>query len=110
MGTMEDENGPLTEQTFSSADVGSLRIPEKVEAARETLQRLLTVDETAKICRVSAITIRRAIKSGRLSHIRISSRILLSREGIGEFLEACKVPADALHPRAIDQGGRHDSR
>jgi excisionase family DNA binding protein len=95
---MEVENGQVTEQTASSSGAGPQVASEQVEPTSERLQKLLSVDEAADICRVSAVTIRRAIKAGRISHIRIGSRLLISRWGVAEFLEASKVPAGGLAP------------
>jgi excisionase family DNA binding protein len=87
--------------------------------------RLLTIPEVAEITRLSVWTIRRAIDAGELRGIRIRSRVRVSRNDLGAWLDAgstapvptvsrrepayrrTQPPADSFRARAR---ARHGSR
>jgi excisionase family DNA binding protein len=56
---------------------------------------LLTVQETAKLLKLSPITIRRYIGSGRLPAVRIGRAIRVRREAVEELLEPVEPTPDA---------------
>jgi excisionase family DNA binding protein len=58
----------------------------------------LTVKETARLLRVSPITIRRYIASGRLSAERVGRGIRLRREAIEAFVTPVVCPAGSKRP------------
>ena len=58
---------------------------------------LLTVQETAKLLKVSPITIRRYIKSGRLAAVKVGRAVRIRREAVEGLLTPIGVP-----PRSQD--------
>jgi excisionase family DNA binding protein len=55
---------------------------------------LLTVPETAKLLRVSQDHVRLLIREGRISHIKIGSRLVrIPRDGLSDFLSAGRIEA-----------------
>jgi excisionase family DNA binding protein len=53
---------------------------------------LLSVRESAWLLGVSPATIRRAIASGRLEHIRLGDRVLIRREALEAFIDLNTIP------------------
>jgi len=52
--------------------------------------KFYTVLETAKLLRISSVTVRTYIKKGRLKAQRVGRPVLISEEGIKEFLTGKK--------------------
>ena len=64
---------------------------------------LLTVYETARLLKVSPITIRRYIASGRLPAVRVGRLVRLDREAVEALVEPIKPDVE---PRSMN-GARH---
>jgi excisionase family DNA binding protein len=60
---------------------------------------LYTVDETARLLRVSPITIRRYIASGELEAVRVGRGVRVQREAIERFVKPLAPRHDADEPR-----------
>jgi excisionase family DNA binding protein len=60
---------------------------------------LLTVQETADLLRVSAVTVRRHIAAGRLRAVRIGGRVRVDREQIGMLIKPVGVKRRRATPR-----------
>jgi excisionase family DNA binding protein len=53
---------------------------------------LYTVDETARLLRVSPITIRRYIAAGQLEAVRVGRGVRVHREAIDRFVKPYRAP------------------
>ena len=58
----------------------------------ETKGKLYTKEEAAEILHVSAITVHRQIKAGKLGSYRLGSRVLISPRHIDDYLTRCERP------------------
>jgi excisionase family DNA binding protein len=58
--------------------------------------RLMTQIEVCDLLGISAITLWRERKAGRISFRRIGSKVVFLQEDIDEYLERNKRPADAV--------------
>lgn len=48
---------------------------------------IITLPETAKILRVSQVTMRKWVRQGRLPHLKLGSRVMLRKKDILDFIE-----------------------
>lgn len=61
---------------------------------------MLTVDDVARITRLSKITIRAAVRDGDLSATRLRRRILVSSDDLAAWIDSGKVRAAGAVARA----------
>lgn len=57
--------------------------------------QLMTRDEAAQQLRVSVISLDRLRKAGKIPHRKIGGRVFFGSNDISDFLEACRVSAQA---------------
>ena len=76
---------PINEENFDS-----IHKPSSQDEPRKA-SRLMDVNEFASRCDVAPITIRRAVKEGRITHLRIGDLIRFSEDNLIAYLEECTV-------------------
>lgn len=57
---------------------------------------LLTIDETARVLRVSAVTVRRYIDAGKLPAVRVGKGVRVQKEALDQLVEP--IAAEASKP------------
>lgn len=57
------------------------------------LAKLLTVDQVAELAQISACTVRRDIRAGRLAVVRVRCRLRIRPEDLARWLRPTPAPA-----------------
>ena len=67
-----------------------------IDELKATSMDFYTVDETARMLKVSSMTVRRHISTGRLSAVRVGRSVRIERTAVDAFVQPLVVPTD-LH-------------
>jgi excisionase family DNA binding protein len=68
-------------------------------------EKWYSIQEAADFLGISTVTLRRYIKSRKISAYRIASRYRFKKEALEEFLEGCRLETEKDHPASGDVRG-----
>ena len=68
---------------------------------RETAAQLMTIQEAARMMRVSPITVRRHIANGKLEAVRVGRQVRVSSEAVERFMKPFKSKSAKSTPRVL---------